>query len=61
MPPSSSRSVPRTNGRPLRFACSARTSSVGMGLLHLFAGGLFLIGIIIDLIALLGKPNPHYI
>ena len=37
----------------------ARTA--GMGLLHLFAGGLFLIGIIIDLIALLGKPNPHYI
>ncbi len=37
----------------------ARTA--GMGLLHLFTRGLFLIGIIIDLIALLGKPNPHYI
>ena len=37
----------------------ARTA--GMGLLHLFAGILFLIGIIINLIALLGKPNPHYI
>ena len=60
MPPSP-RGVPRTNGRPLRFACSARTSSAGMGLLHLFAGGLFLIGIIIDLIALLSKLNPHYI
>ena len=45
----------------MRFARSARTSSAGMRLLHLFAGGLFLIGIIIDLIALLGKPNPHYI
>ena len=32
-----------------------------MGLLYLFTRGLFLIGIIIDLIALLGKPNPHYI
>ena len=53
--------MPRTNRRPLRFACSARTSSADMGLLHLFAGGLFLIGIIIDLIALLSKPNPHYI
>ena len=60
MPPSP-RGVPRANGRPLRFACSTRTSSAGMGLLHLFAGGLFLIGILIDLIALLGKPNPHYI
>lgn len=60
MPPSP-RGVPRTNRRPLRFACSARTSSAVMGLLHLFAGILFLIGIIIDLIALLGKPNPHYI
>ena len=60
MPPSP-RGVPRTNGWPLRFACSARTSSAGTGLLRLFAGVLFLIGIIIDLIALLGKPNPHYI
>lgn len=38
---------------------AARTA--GLRLLHLFAGGLFLIGIIIDLIALLSKPNPHYI
>lgn len=53
--------MPRTNRRPLRFACSARTSSAGTGLLHLFTGGLFLIGIIIDLVALLGKPNPYYI
>ena len=37
----------------------ARTA--GMRLLHLFAGVLFLIGIIIDLIALLSKLNPHYI
>ena len=33
----------------------------GMGLLYLFTGGLFLIGVIIDLIALLGKPNPYYV
>lgn len=39
----------------------AAARTVGMRLLHLFTRGLFLIGIIIDLIALLGKPNPHYI
>lgn len=33
----------------------------GHGASASFAGGLFLIGIIIDLIALLSKPNPHYI
>ena len=33
----------------------------GMGILYPFTGGLFLIGVIIDLIALLGKPNPYYV
>jgi len=33
----------------------------GMGILYLFTGGLFGIGIIIDLIAILTKPNPYYI
>lgn len=34
---------------------------IGMGILYLFTGGLFIIGIIIDLIAILGKPNPYYV
>lgn len=34
---------------------------VGMGILYLFTGGLFIVGIIIDIIALLGKPNPYYV
>lgn len=33
----------------------------GMGLLYLFTGGLFFIGVIIDLIAILAKPNPYYV
>lgn len=33
----------------------------GTGLLYLFTGGLFIIGVIIDFIALLGKPNPYYV
>ena len=33
---------------------------VGMGILYLFSGGLFGIGVIIDFIALLFKPNPYY-
>ena len=33
----------------------------GMGILYLFTGGLFGIGWIIDIIALLGKPPPYYI
>lgn len=32
-----------------------------MGILYLFTVGLFFIGWIIDLIAILGKPNPYYI
>lgn len=34
---------------------------IGMGILYLFTGGLFCIGIIIDLIAILTKPNPYYV
>ncbi len=33
----------------------------GMGIVYLFTGGLFCIGWIIDLIALLAKPNPYYV
>ncbi|WP_405342843.1 NINE protein [Ruminococcus sp.] len=33
----------------------------GMGLLYLFTGGLFLVGVIIDFIAILTKPNPYYV
>lgn len=33
----------------------------GMGILYLFTAGLFAIGWIIDLIALLFKPNPYYV
>ena len=33
----------------------------GMGVLYLFTGGLFLIGVIVDLISLLCKPNPYYV
>ncbi|MBQ3133047.1 MAG: TM2 domain-containing protein [Clostridia bacterium] len=34
---------------------------VGMGILYLFTGGLFFIGVIIDFFALLVKPNPYYV
>lgn len=34
---------------------------IGMGILYLFTGGLFLIGVIVDFIALLLKPNPYYV
>lgn len=33
----------------------------GMGILYLLTGGLFLIGTIIDLIVLLGKPSTYYV
>lgn len=33
----------------------------GMGILYIFTGGLFGIGVIIDLIAILCKPNPYYV
>ena len=31
----------------------------GLGILYLFTGGLFFIGIIVDLITILCKPNPY--
>ncbi len=33
----------------------------GMGILYLFTGGLFGIGWIIDIFAILAKPNPYYV
>ena len=32
-----------------------------LGILYIFTGGLFVIGIIIDLIVLIFKPNPYYV
>lgn len=34
---------------------------VGMGILYIFTVGLFGIGWLIDLIAILFKPNPYYV
>ncbi len=34
---------------------------IGMGILYIFTGGLFLIGIIIDIISILTRPNPYYV
>lgn len=34
---------------------------MGMGIIYLITAGLFGIGWIIDIIALLGKPNPYYV
>ena len=33
----------------------------GMGILYLLTGGLFFVGVVIDFIALLFKPNPYYV
>ena len=33
----------------------------GMGILYLFTGGLFFIGVILDFIALLAKPTYYYV
>ncbi len=33
----------------------------GMGILYILTGGLFFIGVIIDFLALLAKPNPYYV
>ncbi|MBO4563795.1 MAG: TM2 domain-containing protein [Clostridia bacterium] len=33
----------------------------GMGILYICTAGLCLVGVIIDFIALLGKPNPYYV
>lgn len=34
---------------------------VGMGILYIFTCGLLLIGVIVDLIAILGKPTIYYV
>ena len=34
---------------------------IGMGIVYLFTCGLFGVGWIIDIISLLGKPNPYYV
>ena len=34
---------------------------IGLGILYLFTGGLFFIGVVIDFISLLTKPNPYYV
>lgn len=33
----------------------------GMGLLYIFTAGLFGVGILVDLIGILMKPNPYYV
>ena len=33
----------------------------GAGILYLLTGGLFLIGVVIDFLVLLSKPNPYYV
>lgn len=34
---------------------------IGMGILYIFTGGLLGIGVIIDFIVILTKPNPYYV
>lgn len=34
---------------------------VGMGILYLFTGGLFLVGWIVDIVLIAMKPDPYYI
>ena len=34
---------------------------VGLGVLYLFTGGFLGIGVFVDLIVLLFKPNPYYV
>lgn len=34
---------------------------IGMGVLYLCTFGLCFVGVIVDLIAILGKPNPYYV
>ena len=33
----------------------------GMGVLYLFTAGLFLVGVIADMVSILTKPDPYYI
>ena len=34
---------------------------MGMGILYLFTAGLFFLGVLIDFLVLLFKPNPYYV
>ena len=34
---------------------------IGMGILYIFTGGLFGVGLVIDFFAILFKPNPYYV
>ena len=34
---------------------------IGMGILYIFTAGLFGIGILVDLVVILCKPNPYYV
>lgn len=34
---------------------------IGMGILYICTGGLFLVGVFVDLFSLLSKPNPYYV
>lgn len=33
----------------------------GLGIIYIFTGGLFFIGVIVDLIVILCRPNPYYV
>ncbi len=33
----------------------------GMGILYIFTGGLFCIGVVIDFFVILAKPNPYFV
>ena len=34
---------------------------IGSGIIYMFTGGLFFIGVFFDFLKLLGKPNPYYV
>ena len=34
---------------------------IGSGIIYMFTGGLFFIGVFLDFLKLLGKPNPYYV
>ena len=43
------------------FSTTRTTRKVGMGILYLFTFGLLGIGTLVDLIAIVMKPNPYYV